>query len=221
MVRGAGDTPPADPRADREIADAGGVDPGRRSGPLAGVPLRFDLPPLPRQLAPYLVGHDVRTVQQESWAGLKNGELLARAEAAGFSVFLFVSRGDRSAFEGSDTSPSGIPFAEANCNTGVISSASRERDRDLADSPRREARQLVPRRQPKRHDRGRARAIQAVGAFPVHDGAECSNRSRGRASAFQKEQPQKIWVCFGEVSDIRPDQVAKCRGRAILKTDTN
>ena len=43
---------------------------------------------LPRQLAPYLVGHDVRTVQQESWAGLKNGELLTRAEAAGFSVFL-------------------------------------------------------------------------------------------------------------------------------------
>lgn len=43
---------------------------------------------LPRQLAPYLVGHDVRTVQEESWAGLKNGELLSRAEGAGFSVFL-------------------------------------------------------------------------------------------------------------------------------------
>jgi hypothetical protein len=43
---------------------------------------------LPRQVAAYLVGHDVRTVQQESWAGLKNGELLTRAEAAGFSVFL-------------------------------------------------------------------------------------------------------------------------------------
>ena len=43
---------------------------------------------LPRQLAAYLVGHDVRTVQQESWAGLKNGELLTRAEAAGFAVFL-------------------------------------------------------------------------------------------------------------------------------------
>jgi hypothetical protein len=35
-----------------------------------------------------VVGHDVRTVQQESWAGLKNGDLLTRAEAAGFSVFL-------------------------------------------------------------------------------------------------------------------------------------
>ena len=43
---------------------------------------------LPRQLAWRLVGHDVRTVQQESWAGLKNGDLLKVAEAAGFSVFL-------------------------------------------------------------------------------------------------------------------------------------
>jgi hypothetical protein len=43
---------------------------------------------LPRQLAPFLIGHDVRTVLQESWAGLKNGELLTKAEAAGFSVFL-------------------------------------------------------------------------------------------------------------------------------------
>ena len=43
---------------------------------------------LPRQLAPYLAGHDVRTVQQESWAGLKNGALLTKAEDAGFSVFL-------------------------------------------------------------------------------------------------------------------------------------
>ena len=43
---------------------------------------------LPRQLAPYLVGHDARTVQQASWAGLKNGALLTKAEGAGFSVFL-------------------------------------------------------------------------------------------------------------------------------------
>jgi hypothetical protein len=35
-----------------------------------------------------LVGHGVRTVQQESWAGLKNGALLTRAEDAGFSVFV-------------------------------------------------------------------------------------------------------------------------------------
>ena len=43
---------------------------------------------LPRQLAPYLIGHDVRTVKQQSWAGLKNGALLTAAEAAGFPVFV-------------------------------------------------------------------------------------------------------------------------------------
>ena len=43
---------------------------------------------LPRQLARHLVGHDVRTVQQQSWAGLKNGALLNEAEAAGFSVLV-------------------------------------------------------------------------------------------------------------------------------------
>jgi len=29
---------------------------------------------LPRQLASLLLGHEVRTVQQVGWAGLKNGE---------------------------------------------------------------------------------------------------------------------------------------------------
>lgn len=43
---------------------------------------------LPRQLAPYFVDHEVRTVQQEAWAGLKNGALLTRAEAAGFEVLI-------------------------------------------------------------------------------------------------------------------------------------
>lgn len=43
---------------------------------------------LPRQLAGYLVGHEVRTVQQQLWAGLKNGALLAAAEAAGFTVLV-------------------------------------------------------------------------------------------------------------------------------------
>ena len=47
---------------------------------------------LPRQLARHLAGHDVRTVQQESWAGLENGMLLTAAENAGFEVFL---TGDR------------------------------------------------------------------------------------------------------------------------------
>lgn len=43
---------------------------------------------LPRQLAPYLVGHEVRTTQQQGWAGLKNGDLLKQALAAGFEVFI-------------------------------------------------------------------------------------------------------------------------------------
>jgi len=43
---------------------------------------------LPRQLARHLPGHFVRTVQQEAWAGLKNGVLLSKAEAADFDVLL-------------------------------------------------------------------------------------------------------------------------------------
>ncbi len=43
---------------------------------------------LPRHLAPLLIGLEVRTVKQESWAGLKNGALLDAAEAAGFTVLV-------------------------------------------------------------------------------------------------------------------------------------
>lgn len=43
---------------------------------------------LSRQRAPYFVDHEVRTVQQEAWAGLKNGALLTKAEAAGFEVLI-------------------------------------------------------------------------------------------------------------------------------------
>ena len=43
---------------------------------------------LPRQLARRMVGHNVRTVEQESCAGLKNGALLTIAAAAGFSVLV-------------------------------------------------------------------------------------------------------------------------------------
>lgn len=43
---------------------------------------------LPRQLAPLLADHEVRTVRQQSWAGLTNGALLDVAEAAGFSVLV-------------------------------------------------------------------------------------------------------------------------------------
>ncbi len=47
---------------------------------------------LPRHLARYLTGHDVRTVRQQGWTGLKNGELLRRASAAGFEVLLTADR---------------------------------------------------------------------------------------------------------------------------------
>jgi hypothetical protein len=47
---------------------------------------------LPRRLVRELTGHDVRTVQQQGWAGLQNGELLRRAADEGFQVFL---TGDR------------------------------------------------------------------------------------------------------------------------------
>jgi len=43
---------------------------------------------LPRHLARELMGHEALTVQQQGWAGLKNGELLRRAAKAGFEVFL-------------------------------------------------------------------------------------------------------------------------------------
>lgn len=43
---------------------------------------------LPRQLAGELPGHEVRTVQQQGWAGSTNGELLQRAVEAGIEVFL-------------------------------------------------------------------------------------------------------------------------------------
>jgi len=47
---------------------------------------------LPRQLVSELAGHDVRTVQQQAWAGLGNGELLLRAAADAFEVFLTADR---------------------------------------------------------------------------------------------------------------------------------
>jgi hypothetical protein len=43
---------------------------------------------IPRHLARSLVGYEVCTVQQQGWAGLKNGELLRRAGAVGFPIFV-------------------------------------------------------------------------------------------------------------------------------------
>jgi hypothetical protein len=47
---------------------------------------------LPRHLARYLQGHEISTVQQQGWAGMKNGELLRAAAAAGFDVFVTADR---------------------------------------------------------------------------------------------------------------------------------
>ncbi len=46
---------------------------------------------VPRQLAPLLTGHQVSTVPQQGWAGIKNGDLVRRAEGC-FDVFI---TGDR------------------------------------------------------------------------------------------------------------------------------
>jgi predicted nuclease of predicted toxin-antitoxin system len=43
---------------------------------------------LPRKLARDLVGHEVDTVQQKGWAGLRNGDLLKAAAEAGLEVFV-------------------------------------------------------------------------------------------------------------------------------------
>ena len=43
---------------------------------------------LPRQLAPYFDGHEVRTTQEQGWAGLKNGALLKQALSAGFEALI-------------------------------------------------------------------------------------------------------------------------------------
>ncbi len=46
---------------------------------------------VPRALRKELLGHDVKTVAEEGWAGLKNGELLKLA-AKHFEVFLTIDR---------------------------------------------------------------------------------------------------------------------------------
>ena len=43
---------------------------------------------LPRQMARELTDHQVRTVRQENLQGLKNGELLRRAQETGFDIFV-------------------------------------------------------------------------------------------------------------------------------------
>jgi len=47
---------------------------------------------VPRRLVRDLTGHQVRTVQQCGWSGLRNGALLIRAVAGRFDIFI---TGDR------------------------------------------------------------------------------------------------------------------------------
>ena len=46
---------------------------------------------LPRELTAELIGHEVRTVPQEGWAGLKNGRLL-KAISGRFEVFITIDK---------------------------------------------------------------------------------------------------------------------------------
>lgn len=48
---------------------------------------------VPRKLSKILLDHDCRTVPEEGFAGVKNGELLTLAEKAGFEIFLTIDRG--------------------------------------------------------------------------------------------------------------------------------
>ena len=49
----------------------------------------------PVPIRPHLNRHEVRTVAQEGWDRLRNGELLAAAEAAGFDVLLTTDKNIR------------------------------------------------------------------------------------------------------------------------------
>jgi hypothetical protein len=49
----------------------------------------------PVPIRPYLVGHTVSTAFQRGWDKLKNGELLAEAERAGFDLFLTTDKNMR------------------------------------------------------------------------------------------------------------------------------
>jgi hypothetical protein len=49
----------------------------------------------PVPIRSYLEGHEIRTASQEGWGTLKNGELLAAAEAAGFDVLVTTDKNIR------------------------------------------------------------------------------------------------------------------------------
>ncbi len=47
---------------------------------------------VPRALKVHLSGHSVKTVQDMGWTGLKNGELLKRAEESSIAVLITADR---------------------------------------------------------------------------------------------------------------------------------
>ena len=49
----------------------------------------------PAPIRAHLEGHEVKTVAEEGWSTLKNGELLAAAEAASFDVLLTTDKNIR------------------------------------------------------------------------------------------------------------------------------
>jgi hypothetical protein len=49
---------------------------------------------VPLPLRQFFVGHDVSTVQQEGWSGIKNGELVSRAEGR-FDVLVLADKNSR------------------------------------------------------------------------------------------------------------------------------
>jgi len=48
---------------------------------------------IPHNLLKHLPGHDVTTVAQKGWGGLKNGEVLKALERSGFEVFVTGDQG--------------------------------------------------------------------------------------------------------------------------------
>lgn len=47
---------------------------------------------VPIQIRNALAGHDVVTTQKMGWAGFSNGDLLTKAEQAGFEVFILADK---------------------------------------------------------------------------------------------------------------------------------
>jgi hypothetical protein len=81
---------------------------------------------LPHVLRHELVGHDVFTVRFQGWSGMKNGELLRTAAAAGFDVMV--------------TNDSGVPYQQNAASLSLSVVVLQARSNDIED-----LRPLVPR----------------------------------------------------------------------------